>query len=282
MNLALPRVVQMPTPNYTPSLIRHSNFFFHRTEGNYNGARAWLCDPRARASATAVLKIDGSELTQLVGAQYKAWAQCAFNSFGPSLEIDGFSAQGMPDITRDAAALVAAWFCRAYAIPPQWARGGQGRGLVQHHDLGAAGGGHVDCSGVGSAEWLALVAATQNAYDALGKLPKLPPFALHGAPGPHEVVATLDVTPEPSHGGAPRAEPGDTHAHATPSAFPKHSIAALQADLNALENAGLTVDGRFGGLTSAALKRFQAAHDCDDDGQIGPESWAAIDRALAA
>ena len=282
MNLALPRVVQMPTPNYSPSLIRHDIFVFHRTEGNYDGARAWLCDPRARASATGVLKLDGSEYTQLVGAQFKAWAQCAFNSFGPSLEIEGFTAQGMPDITRDAAALVAAWFCRAYAIPPRWARGGQGRGLVQHHDLGAAGGGHVDCSGVGSFEWLALVAATQAAYDALGKLPALPLFALHGAPGPHQVAATPDVTPAPSHGGAPRAEPADTHAHPTPSGFAQPSLAALQADLNALESAGLTTDGRFGGMTSAALKRFQAAHGCANDGLIGPESWSAIDRALAA
>ena len=281
MALILPPVVQMPTPNYSPTPIRHSNFFFHRTEGGYNGARAWLCDPRAGASAHFVMKLDGSELTQLVPAQFKAWAQCAFNSAGLSLEIEGFTAQGLPDVTVDAAAKIAAWCCRAYGIRPQWARGGQGPGLCQHHDLGAAGGGHVDCSGVGSADWLRLVAATQAACDAFGAGP-LPAFALHGAPGPHQVAPTPDVAPEPSHNGAARCEPGDAHAHPTPSGYAAHSIAALQADLNTLIGAGLTVDGRFGAATSAALKRFQAARDCDDDGQIGPESWAAIDAALAA
>jgi hypothetical protein len=270
----------MISPNYTPSLIRHDLFVFHRSEGNYDGGRAWLCDPRAKASATMFLRIDGKEITQLVEARYKAWAQCAFNSFGPSMEIEGRSADGMPDITRDAAALVAAWFCRAYAMPPQWARGGQGRGLVQHHDLGAAGGGHVDCSGVGSPEWLSLVAATQNAYDALGKLTTLPDFALHGAPGPHQVVPTPDVDPEPSHNGAPRCEAGDTHSHPTPSGFPAHSIAALQADLNKLMSAGLVVDGRYGALTATAVRRFQVNHGCNDDGVPGSQTWRALDAAM--
>ena len=282
MTIAFPRVVQRVTPNYTPTKIRHDIFVFHRTEGGYLGSIAWLCDPRARASANWIMRIDGSEVTQIVPNQYKAWAQCAFNSAGNSLEIEGFSAQGMADVTISAAALLAAHNCLVYGIPPIWAPGGKGRGLVQHHDLGAAGGGHVDCSPVDSELWRRLVTATQAAYAELKALPSLPAFTLHGEPDPQAVAPTPDVTPEPSHNGQPRAEPDDVHAHPTPSGFAAHSIAALQADLNKLESAGLTVDGRFGGLTSAALKRFQAANDLDEDGLIGPESWAALDRALAA
>ena len=43
------RVVQTPSQNYTPSLIRHDLVIVHRTEGGYAGSVAWLCDPRANA-----------------------------------------------------------------------------------------------------------------------------------------------------------------------------------------------------------------------------------------
>jgi hypothetical protein len=282
MPIAMPRVVQRPTPNYSPSPIKHDLTVLHMTEGGYLGSVAWLCDPRANASAHRLLKADASELTQLAPLNLKAWHACAFNGRALSLEIEGFTARGLADATLDAAALIAAWDCLAYGIPPVWARGGQGRGVCCHHDLGPAGGGHVDICGVGDALWSRMMAAIQNAYEALKALPSLPSFALHGAPGPHEVAPTPDVTPAPSHGGAPRNEPGDVHAHPTPSRYPAHSIAALQADLNAIIKPAtpLTVDGRFGALTSGALREFPASHGCKPDGLIGSESWAALDAAM--
>ncbi len=206
MTIVLPPVVQRPTPNYTPTLIRHDLVIVHRTEGGYAGAVAWLCDPRSQASAHLVMKLDGGEVTQLVPLQYKAWAQCAFNSAGVSLEIEGYTAQGFADDTANGAALIVAWLCRAYAIAPEWAQGGQGRGVCQHHDLGSAGGGHVDCSGVGSETWLRFMKLVKTAYVALGAGP-LPAFALHGPPNPHQAEPTPAVKPEPSHSGAERREP---------------------------------------------------------------------------
>jgi N-acetyl-anhydromuramyl-L-alanine amidase AmpD len=82
MKIELPCVRQSPTPNYSATPIRHDLVIVHRTEGGYAGAVAWLSDPRARASAHLVMKADGSEVTQLVPLQFKAWAQCAFNSAG--------------------------------------------------------------------------------------------------------------------------------------------------------------------------------------------------------
>lgn len=285
MTIAMPRVRQTPTPNYTPSLIAHDLFVFHVMEGSYAGSVAWLCDPNARASATYCMPKDGSEVTQLVPSSMKAWAQILGNSKGCSLEIEGFTAQGMPDQTVSAAALIAAWHCVAYDIPPVWARGGNGRGLAQHIDGGDPWGGHHDCSPIGSPLWLNIVSTTQNMVAQLKALPSLPAFALHGAPGPHEVSPTPDVTPSPTHGGAARAEPDDTHDHPTPSKFPLHSIAALQADLNALMapmTQPLLVDGRFGKQTQSELRAFQALHGLTADGLIGPDSWRAIDVAMAA
>ena len=280
MTIALPRVVQTPSPNYTPTLIKHDLFVFHDEEGESDPSITWLCDPRAEAASHHAMNDDGSVLTQLVPLQFKAWAQCAFNSRGISLEMPGFVARGFPDARLRAAAIIGAWHCLAYSIPPVWAQGGQGRGICCHHDLGAAGGGHIDVGPVGGDTWQTLVKYTQGAYADLKALPSLPGLALHGLPGPHEVVAPPDVTASPSHGGAPRNEPGDVHAHPTPSLYPAHSIAALQADLNAILGAGLVVDGRFGKLTRAALMRFQLMHGCDVDGQIGPQTWAAVDGVL--
>ena len=282
MTLILPPVKQHPSPNYSPVPIRHDLFIYHDEEGEADPSLAWLCDPRAKAAPHLAMGKDGSnEVSQLVPLQFKAWAQCAFNSAGISLEIPGF-ANKLPDARLQAAALIGARVCLAYAIPPVLAPGGQGRGNVSHHHLGAAGGGHVDVGDLDGPTWAALVKYTQGAYDDLRKLPSLSPFALHGLPGPEEVVAPPDVTPQPSHGGAARNEPGDVHAHPTPSSYPAHSVAALQTDLNTLIGAGLTVDGWYGGLTRNAVASLQSKKGLFVDGLIGPNTWAAIDAALAA
>ena len=277
--IQMPTVRQSPSPNYSPVPIRHDLCVLHRTEGGYEGSVAWLCDPRSNASAHLCLKADGSEVTQLAPLGEKAWAQCAFNSRGVSVEIEGHTAQGLSDVTLNAAALVAAWLCRAYAIPPVWAKGGQGRGICCHHDLGAGGGGHTDICGIGDGTWQRMMAAIQSAYAALGDGP-LPAFALHGLPGPHE-VAPVTAQPLPSHAGAARCEPGDLHAHPTPSSYPAHSVAALQADLNTIMRTSLVVDGRFGPATEAALRSFQITRGITGEWWAGPASWAAIDIAMA-
>ena len=280
--LTMPTVRQSPTANYTPVPIRHDLVILHMMEGSYAGSISWLCRPSVQASAHLCLKADGSEVTQLVPLSMKAWAQCRFNGAGVSLEIEGFTARGLSDVTLEAAARIVAWLCHAYAIPPVWAQGGQGRGVCSHHDLGVGGGGHVDICGVGDATWQRMMAAIRSAWTALD--PKaLPPFALHGLPSPSEVVAVPFVPAEPSHGGAARHEPGDIINHPTLSGYAAHSISALQADLNTLGAfPPLAVDGGFGPRTEMALRQFQIVHGLVQDGMIGPASWAAIEGALMA
>jgi hypothetical protein len=285
MTVTMPPVKQVPSPSYTPTPIAHGLFVFHMMEGGYLGSVNWLCRAATKASAHLCLRKDGGELTQLVPLSAKAWAECEFNGRGISLEIEGFTAQGMSEETMRSAALVAGWCCRAYGIPPVWAKGGQGRGLCQHHDLGAAGGGHVDCSAIGSETWLKLVAYTKEAVDAFGDGP-LPPFALHGAPGPHQAELPPDVPPEPSHGGAARHDPNEAPApHPTVSTYPAHSAADLQWRLNragATSDDGqpLKIDGWAGNKTKQAIVAFQKAHGLATDG-LGPLTWAALDAASA-
>ena len=281
MAIVMPRVVQRPSPNYTPVPIRHDLLVLHVMEGGYAGSVAWMADPRAQASAHFALREDGAELTQLVPANNKAWAQCAGNSLGLSLELPGRTADGLPDTLWRAAAVAWGWASLAYDIPPVWAAGGRGRGLAQHHDGGMAWGGHVDCSPVGSPEWMRFIGYVQSARDELKALPSLPTFTLHGLPGPADVAHDVStVTPTPSHDGAPRNEPGDVHAHPTASTFPAHSVAALQSDLKALGET-VDVDGWFGPMTQGALRSFQMKHGLTADGLPGPQSWQALDAAMA-
>jgi peptidoglycan hydrolase-like protein with peptidoglycan-binding domain len=55
----------------------------------------------------------------------------------------------------------------------------------------------------------------------------------------------------------------------------RDEVKALQAELNK-EGFGIEVDGLFGRDTESAVKRFQREHGLDDDGIVGPLTWAAL------
>ncbi|MCI0484572.1 MAG: peptidoglycan-binding protein [candidate division NC10 bacterium] len=55
----------------------------------------------------------------------------------------------------------------------------------------------------------------------------------------------------------------------------RREVKGLQAELNK-EGFSLDVDGLFGRDTENAVKRFQREHGLDDDGVVGPLTWAAL------
>lgn len=61
---------------------------------------------------------------------------------------------------------------------------------------------------------------------------------------------------------------------------PAYSVQWLQQSLNKLINAGLTVDGKYGAGTQAAVKKFQEANGLTADGWSGIQTTAAIINAL--
>lgn len=277
--ISMPSVVQTPSINYTPSLISHTNFFVHMTEGGDEGSVAWLCQKIAKSSAHMVMSMNGKKVWQLVPLQFKAWAQCDFNSRGISLEIPGFTSIGIPDERWRAAALIIAWCCRAYNIPIIWAKGGQGPGICQHVDLGAAGGGHHDACPLGGAVWLSLMRYIKESYDLLGN--DIPMFALHGLPNPHVTQLPPAVVPEPSHGGTPRDD-GDDHNHDTPSGYPAGSIGDWQWRLRKSgANPQLEVDDNEGAATRRAIGVFQHAYGLPKTSEVNPTTWAALVRATS-
>jgi hypothetical protein len=153
--------------------------------------------------------------------------------------------------------------------------------VCSHHDLGAAGGGHHDICEVGDATWMRFMGFVKEAYDDLGN-GAIPAFALTGAPDAHNVELP-NAAPEASHGGASRRDSSDVvDWHSTLTGFSVRSGADLQVKLNrAGTKPPLIVDGYLGHATRGAIIDFQRAHGLTADGQVGPATWAALEKVTS-
>lgn len=133
-----------PSPNFSG---RHgaaiTHLVWHSTIGSYAGSIAWLCEPRAQASAHLVLEEHGREATQLVRIADKAWHAVAWNGFSVGVEHASLD-QGFATAAQlQESARLFAFLCHSLHIPPL-AGLHRPRGIVRHRDLGVAGGGHHD------------------------------------------------------------------------------------------------------------------------------------------
>jgi hypothetical protein len=152
--IALPELVWKRSPNQSP---RHGEridlLVWHETAGSYAGSVAWLCNPRAAASAHIVVREDGNEATQLVALREKAWHAAYYNSHAVGIEHANVTPKGYAtEHQLRVSARIFGWLCLHLGVPPRWARGGEGRGVCYHGELGSLGGGHTAC-GPNSAGW---------------------------------------------------------------------------------------------------------------------------------
>lgn len=153
--MILPELLWHPSPNQSG---RHGAridlLTWHETAGPYHGAISWLCNPASDASAHIVINEWGSEATQLVALGQKAWHSADFNRRSVGVEHANTTPKGYATERQlEVSARVFGWLCLHLAIPPRWARGGIGRGVCYHGELGAAGGGHYSC-GPDHSGWL--------------------------------------------------------------------------------------------------------------------------------
>jgi len=96
------------------------------------------------------------------------------------------------------------------------------------------------------------------------------------------VTVAAIAAPTASAFGSRRHPPRAAAATGTAASLPKPAawVRRLQADLTKLGFFSGPVTGVYGPLTTAAVKRFQAAARVSVDGRWGPQSQAALVRML--
>jgi hypothetical protein len=283
MTSVLPALKQVPSPNCSSrGGARVRLVVVHDTEGAYAGAVSWFTQVRSQVSAHLVMREDGGEVTQMVPLGEKAWHACNANPYSIGIEGAGVGAHGFADAWWAGMAIIVAWLLRRYGLPCRWAADGVGEGFCSHHDLGPVGGGHEDPCAVGSSEWTRFIGLVEAAYAAFGDAP-LPDWALHGLPAPSIVtLPPAAAAGETSHAGAPGVEPDNAARYAFVTQFPTASVADIQRRLNqAGASPALAVDGLGGAMTRAAIMDFQRLHGLAVDGEVGPLTWAALEKTTA-
>lgn len=85
----------------------------------------------------------------------------------------------------------------------------------------------------------------------------------------------------PVPGPAPAPPPGPVGQRVLRQGMTGGDVATWQDQLNHVGGYGLATDGDFGPATNNATRDFQGKHGCTVDGQVGPQSRAAMAAALA-
>jgi hypothetical protein len=159
--IVLPKLIWLPSPNFSS---RHGTridlLVYHETAGFYNGDISWLRNPKSKASALGVLREDGMEFTQLVKIADKSWTQAFYNPRSVGVEHSNVTSKGYStEIQLKVSARIFGWLALKLDIPVRIARGGNGRGICRHSDLGSLGGGHTQCgmSDINFERWLKMI-----------------------------------------------------------------------------------------------------------------------------
>jgi hypothetical protein len=157
--MALKRV-WIPSPHYSSRGGAGVRLIvIHTAEGarTIESLGSWFQNPTANCSSHVGADDKVNTVGEYVSRPNKAWTQSEFNPVAVSLELCGFAAWSTaewdkhPNMLANCAAWIAEeaahWGVPITRLSASQAQGA-GRGVCQHVDLGARGGGHHDC-GVG-------------------------------------------------------------------------------------------------------------------------------------
>ena len=148
--------VWTPSPNYSSRSGSVRLVVLHTAEGarTIQSLGSWFANPGAQVSSHVGIDDTPNTVGEYVKPGNKAWACAAYNSAAIQAELCAFAAWTTTDWAHHPTMLsnAARWVaeeCAYFGIPitrltPAQAQGG-GRGICEHADLGAGGGGHWDC-----------------------------------------------------------------------------------------------------------------------------------------
>lgn len=134
------------------------------TRSEYRGVINFFSDPANRASAHVVYPGSAvpDEATQMVPWHDYAWAEAAYNPAADEVESAdacwlGGDAQGLRVLAR-----IVAYRLHVRGLPPVWSHQ---HGFCRHADLGAAGGGHLECPTTSLPLWRAFVRLVEQEHE---------------------------------------------------------------------------------------------------------------------
>ena len=149
--------VWIPSPNWSTRSAAVRLVVLHTAEGSrtYQSLGSYFSSASVDASSHVGIDDTPGVIGEYVHRDRAAWTQAAANGYSVAAELCGFASwtpadwSAHPVMVSNAAAWVAEE-CAHYGIPvvrltAAQAQDGHSRGVCQHVDLGAAGGGHWDC-----------------------------------------------------------------------------------------------------------------------------------------
>ena len=253
------RRVAIPSPNYSSrggATVRL--IVFHTAEGSttYQSLGAYF---QGNVEASSHVGIDDTpgEIGEYVAPGGKAWTAANANPYSVQAELCAFASWDLATwhahpVMLESAAAWAREESDRFGIPlvaldDVEAQGG-GRGVTQHENLGAAGGGHWDCGpAFPMAEVLAMAGGSVS-----------PP-------------STAAPTPPPAGGQAP---PWPGRYLTYPPEMQGEDVRTWQAQMDR-RGWGIAVDGWYGGGSREVCSSFQLEKGLAADGVVGPDTWAA-------
>ena len=150
--------VQFPSPNYSARGSDVSQIVLHTAEGatTIESLGSFFASPSANASSHVGIDDKAGVIGEYVQRSGKAWTQANANPVCVSAELCAFAEWSAKEWSDHPSMLdnCAQWIAeesKYFGIPitkltAQQAQG-SGKGVCQHNDLGAWGGGHWDCGG---------------------------------------------------------------------------------------------------------------------------------------
>lgn len=154
--MALKRV-WIPSPNYSSRSTSVRLIVLHTTEGarTYKDLGNYFANRATAVSSHVGIDDTAGTIGEYVKRANKAWTQGNANSYSVAAEQCAFAAWSAAEWAKhpNMLANTAAWIAEEaayYGIPivaltSAQAQDGRSRGVCQHVNLGAAGGGHTDC-----------------------------------------------------------------------------------------------------------------------------------------
>lgn len=174
----LPEIRWRPTVNFAPRLGAHvDRVVLHRwgvryTDEHgealsYEGVVHYFQQPASQVSSHFVYPGSAvpNEITQMVRYADYAWTEAAYNPTSVEIECAdaiwlGHDAPGLEQLAHTVGFLL-----HHFQLPPVWSHE---RGFCRHADLGAAGGGHLECPTTDLAFWRMFERSVQHNYNLGG------------------------------------------------------------------------------------------------------------------